>query len=180
MPRTTPSTSQASSSRAQSFHPTCEQCEIIFETEFNINGGFKNFEATQWAVQEFKCLGLKKLFKPIASTAYTRLVVQFHTNLFTDCNRRGVLFSTVQGKQVEVTTSDIVAALHCNDEHPPADAQLDEQPESFYVSEIIEDMCAGQYADEKRNVGSWSKLPPQLWLALAAGASSSVPPGEQQ
>jgi hypothetical protein len=38
----------------------------------------------------------------------------------------GTLFSTVQGKQMEVTTSDIAAALHCNDEHPPEDAQLDE------------------------------------------------------
>jgi hypothetical protein len=74
------------------------------------------------------------------------------------------MFSTVQGKQVEVTTSDIAAALHCNDEHPPADAQLDEQPESFYVFEIIEDMCDGQYADEKRNAGSRSKLPQQLLL----------------
>jgi hypothetical protein len=60
---------------------------------------------------------------------------------------------------MEVTTSDIAAALHCNDEHLPEDAQLDEQPESFYVSEIIEDMCAGQYADEKRNTSSRSKLP---------------------
>jgi hypothetical protein len=25
-------------------------------------------------------------------------------------------------------------------------------------------MCAGQYADEKRNAGNMSKLPPQLWL----------------
>jgi hypothetical protein len=25
-------------------------------------------------------------------------------------------------------------------------------------------MCAGQYADDKNNAGSWSKLPPQLWL----------------
>jgi hypothetical protein len=25
-------------------------------------------------------------------------------------------------------------------------------------------MCAGQYADNKNNVGSQSKLPPQLWL----------------
>jgi hypothetical protein len=65
---------------------------------------------------------------------------------------------------VEVTTSDIAAALHCNDEHPPADVQLDEQPESFYVSEIIDNMCAGQYADDKRNADSQSKLPPQLWL----------------
>jgi hypothetical protein len=41
---------------------------------------------------------------------------------------------------------------------------MDAQPESFYISEIIEDMCAGQYADNKNNAGSQSKLPPQLWL----------------
>jgi hypothetical protein len=96
--------------------------------------------------------------------AYTRLVVQFYSNLSRDYNTPSTLSSTVQGKQVDVTTSDIVATLHCNDEHPPVDAQLDEQPDPFYVSEIIEDMCAGQYADEKWNAGSRSKLPQQLLL----------------
>jgi hypothetical protein len=163
MPKTTPS-SQASSSRAQSSHPTIEQRDILFVTEFDINGGFKNFEATQWAVQEFKRRGLKKLFKPVTSMAYTRLVVQFYSNLSKNCNKLGTLSSTVQGKQVVMTTSDIAIALHCNDEHPPADAQLDEQPDPFYVSEIIEDMCAGQYANEKGNAGSQSKLPQQLLL----------------
>jgi hypothetical protein len=95
---------------------------------------------------------LKKLFKPVTFTAYTGLVVQFYSNLSRDCNKSGTLSSTVKGKQVDVTTSDIAAALHCNDEYPPAEAQLDEQPDLFYVFEIIEDMCAGQYADEKRNV----------------------------
>jgi predicted lipid-binding transport protein (Tim44 family) len=122
MPRTTPSSSQASSSRAQSSHPTIEQRDILFETEFDINGDFKNFEATQWVVQEFKRQGLKKLFKLVTSTAYTRLVVQFYSNLSRDCNKPGTLSSTVQGKQVDVTTSDIAAALHCNDEHLPANA----------------------------------------------------------
>jgi hypothetical protein len=75
MPRTTQSTSQASSSRAQSSHPTIEQQEILFETEFDINGDFKNFEATQWAIQEFKRRGLKKLFKPVTSTTYTKLII---------------------------------------------------------------------------------------------------------
>jgi hypothetical protein len=125
------STSQASSSHAQSSHPTFEQWEIIFEMEFDINNDFKNFEATKWAVQEFKRRGMKKLFKPVTSMAYTRLVVQFYSNLSRDCNRLGILFSTIQGKQVEVTTSDIAAALQCNDEHLPTDAQLDEQPEPF-------------------------------------------------
>jgi hypothetical protein len=164
MPKTTQSTSQASSSRAQSSHPTIEQWEILLKIEFDINGDFKNFEATQWAVQEFKCQGLKKLFKPVTSTAYTRLVIQLYSNLSRDCNKPGTLSSTVKGKQVDVTTSDIAAVLHCNDEHPPADAQLDDQSDAFYVSEIIEDMCAGQYADEKRNAGNRSKLPQQPLL----------------
>jgi hypothetical protein len=91
-------------------------------------------------------------------------VVQFYSNLHTDCNRRGVLFSNVKGKQVEVKTADIVAALKCNDEHPSVEAQMDAQLESYYISKIIEDMCAGQYADHKNNAGNWSKLSLQLWL----------------
>ena len=91
-------------------------------------------------------------------------MVQVYTNLYTNCNRRGVLFSTVKGKQIEVITTNIAAALKCNDEHPPEAAQLDKQLEPFYASEIIEDMCEGQNADEKNNAGSRSKLPPQLWL----------------
>jgi hypothetical protein len=58
--------------------------------------------------------------------AYTRLVIQFYSNLSRDCNKPGTLSSTVQGKQLDVTTSDIATTLHCNDEHPIADAQLDE------------------------------------------------------
>jgi hypothetical protein len=75
MPRTTPTTSQASGSQAPSFRPTFEQQEILFEIEFDINGDFKNFEATQWAVREFKRHGLKKLFKPVTSIAYTKLII---------------------------------------------------------------------------------------------------------
>jgi hypothetical protein len=59
-----------------------------------------------------------------------------------------------------VTTSDIAVAPKCNDEHPSEDAQLNEQPKLFYTSEIIEDMCAGQYVNDKKNAGSRSKLPP--------------------
>jgi hypothetical protein len=162
MPRTTASIPQASSSRAQSSQPTCEQREILYETTFDVNRDFKNFEATQWVIQEFTRRGLKKLFKPVTSTAYTKLVVQFYSNLYTDCNRRGVLFSNIKGKPVEVTTADIAAALKCNDEHPPVEAQMDAQQEPFYISQIIDDMCGGQYADNKNNAGSRSKLPPQL------------------
>jgi hypothetical protein len=62
--------------------PLLSSGRFIFETEFDINGDFKNFEATQWVVQEFKRRGLKKLFKPITSTAYTKLIVQFYAEPF--------------------------------------------------------------------------------------------------
>jgi hypothetical protein len=99
MPKTTQSTSQASSSRAQSSHPTIEQREILFKIKFNINSDFKNFEATQWVVQEFKHRGLKKLFKPVTSMAYTRLVIQFYSNLSQDCNKPGTLSYTSKGSK---------------------------------------------------------------------------------
>jgi hypothetical protein len=44
------------------------------ENIFAIKEEFSNNEATSWAVQELKNRGLKRLFKPIASTAYGRLV----------------------------------------------------------------------------------------------------------
>ena len=70
--------------------------------------------------------------------------------------------SIVQGEDIEVTSTDIATALECNDEHPPEDAQLDEQPPIFYVAEFVGDMCAGQFADDHNNAGSWSNMPPQL------------------
>jgi hypothetical protein len=51
------------------------------------------------------------------------------------------LYSTVQGKSIEVTSTNTTTALKCNDEHPPEDSQFEEQPLRFYVVEIIVDMC---------------------------------------
>ncbi|XP_059450839.1 putative disease resistance protein RGA1 [Corylus avellana] len=42
-------------------------------------------------------------------------------------------------------------------------AQLADQPDSFYVAEIIDDMCEGMYADAHHNAASRSKLPQRLW-----------------
>jgi hypothetical protein len=78
-----------------------------------------------------------------------------------------------------VTTANIAAALHCIDEHPHVDAQLDEQLETFYIFEIIEDMCAGQYADEKRNAGGRSKLPRRLWLVYSILQRNVCPLGHK-
>jgi hypothetical protein len=85
-------------------------------------------------VQEFKHRGLKRLFKPITSTAYKKLITQFYKNLSYGCTRPGVLFSSIQDNDIKVTSSNIVVALKCKDEHPLEDAQLDEQLPTFYVA----------------------------------------------
>jgi hypothetical protein len=54
--------------------PPFESRKLILENTFAIKEEFSNNEATSWAVQELKNQGLKRLFKPIASTAYERLV----------------------------------------------------------------------------------------------------------
>ena len=89
---------------------------------FAIEDDFKHFAATQWAVQEFKRSGLKRLFKPITSIAYKKLITQFYENLSCDCTRPSVLFSLVQGKDIEVTSFDIAIALKCTNENPLEDS----------------------------------------------------------
>jgi hypothetical protein len=65
--------------------------------------------------------GLKQLFKLIASTTYEHLVQSFYENLKYNCNRPGVLFSSIDNKDVEVTIVDIAAALKCHAEPPEAE-----------------------------------------------------------
>ena len=86
----------------------------MLETSFAIKEDFINFEATSWAVQELKRRGLKRLFKPVTSTAYERLVKSFYENLTYDCNRPDVLSSSIDDRDIEVTVADITAALKCN------------------------------------------------------------------
>ena len=83
----------------------------MLETSFAIKEDFTNFEATSWAVQELKHRGLKRLFKPVTSIAYERLVRSFYGNLTYDCNRPDVLSSSIDDRDVEVTIADIAAAL---------------------------------------------------------------------
>ena len=70
---------QASSSRSSRTHnivarPSIESRKLILETSFAIKDEFSKNEAMRWVVQELKRHGLKRLFKPVASTAYERLV----------------------------------------------------------------------------------------------------------
>jgi hypothetical protein len=82
---------QASSSRSSRTHaivarPPIESRKLILETSFAIKDEFSKNEATEWAVQELKHQGLKRLFKPVASTAYERLVWTFYEHLRYDCS----------------------------------------------------------------------------------------------
>jgi hypothetical protein len=66
--------------------------KLLLENIFAIKEEFSNNEATSWAVQELKNRGLKRLFKPIASTACKRLVREFYENLRCKltCTRNGM------------------------------------------------------------------------------------------
>jgi hypothetical protein len=50
--------------------PHFESRKLILETTFAIKEDISKNDATSWTVQELKRRGLKRLFKPIASTAY--------------------------------------------------------------------------------------------------------------
>jgi hypothetical protein len=90
------------------------------ETSFAVKKDFSKFESTSWAVQELKHRGLKRLFKPVTSTAYERLVRSFYENLKYDYNRPDVLTSSIDERDVEVTVAYIAAALECSAEQPDA------------------------------------------------------------
>jgi hypothetical protein len=83
----------------------------MLETSFVVKKDFSKFEATSWAVREFKHHGLKRLLKLVTSTAYERLDRSFYENLKYDCNRPYVLSSSIDGRDVEVTVADIATAL---------------------------------------------------------------------
>jgi hypothetical protein len=80
------STSRSSGTQAMIARPPFESRKLILENTFAIKEEFSNNDATSWAVQELKCRGLKRLFKPVASTAYERLVRAFYEHLRYNCS----------------------------------------------------------------------------------------------
>jgi hypothetical protein len=135
---------------------------LILENTFDIKKEFSNNEATSLAVQELKNRGLKRLFKPVASTAYERLVRAFYEHLSYDCSRPDVLVSSIDGREVEVTIADVAAILKCSHEHPESDVPWLECPSMLTLEDIISDICEGQYADKHRNAASKAKIPRNL------------------
>ena len=74
MPRGRASCSRSSGTHTIVVRPPIESRKLILETSFAIKDEFSKNEATEWAVQELKHRGLKRLFKPVVSTAYEHLV----------------------------------------------------------------------------------------------------------
>jgi hypothetical protein len=105
-----------------------ESRKLLLENTFGIKEEFSNNEATSWSVQELKNRGLKRLFKPVASTTYERLVREFYVHLSYDCDQPDVLVSSIDGREVEVTIVDVAAVLKCSHEPPESDVSWLECP----------------------------------------------------
>jgi hypothetical protein len=86
MPRGRGLSSRSSGSHAIVARPSIESHKLLLENTFAIKEEFSNNEATSWAVEELKRRGLKRLFKPVASISYERLVKEFYKHLRIDCN----------------------------------------------------------------------------------------------
>jgi hypothetical protein len=136
--------------------------KLLLENTFAIKEEFSNNEATSWAIQELKNRGLKRLFKPVASTAYEHLVREFYENLMCECDQPDVLFSSIDGREVEVTIADVAAILKCSHEPPEMDIPWFMCPPMLTVEDIVADMCEGQFADSHRNGASKTKIPRNL------------------
>jgi hypothetical protein len=111
------------------------------------------------AVQELKNRGLKRIFKPVASTTYERLVRAFYEHLSYDCSQPDVLVSSIDGREVEVTIANVAAILKCSHKPPESEVPWIECPSMLTLEDIIFDMCEGQYADKHRNAASKAKIP---------------------
>jgi hypothetical protein len=137
-----------------------ESRKLILENTFAIKEEFSNNDDTSWAVQELKNQGLKRLFKPIASTTYERLVRVFYEHLSYDCSRPDILVSSIDGREVEVTIADVTAVLKCSH----ADVPWIDCSSMLTLEDIIFNMCEGQYADKHQNVSSKAKIPQNIWF----------------
>jgi hypothetical protein len=162
MPRGQSSSSRPSGSHAIAARPSMESRKLLLENTFAVKEVFSNNETTSWAVRELKRRGLKRLFKPVTSTAYERLVREFYTHLRTDSDQPDSLFSSIDGRDVEVTIGVIAAALKCSHEPPESDIPWLECPSMLTLEDVVSDMCEGQYADDRRNAASKTKIPRNL------------------
>jgi hypothetical protein len=164
MPRGRASSSRSSETHAIVARPPIESRKLILETSFAIKDEFSKNEAIEWAVQELKHRGLKRLFKPVASITYEHLVRTFYEHLRYDYSRPDVLVSSIDDRDVEVTIADVAAALKSSYEPPDSDIPWIDCPSMLTIEDIVSNMCEGQYADRHRNAASKAKIPLKLWF----------------
>jgi hypothetical protein len=162
MPRGHGTSSRSTGTQSMVARRPIESRKLLLENTFAIKEEFSNNEATKWAVQELKNRGLKRLFKPIASTAYERLVREFYKNLRCEYDQPDVLFSSIDGREVEVTIADVAAVLKCSHEPPEMDIPWLMCPPMLTVEDTVANMCEGQFADSHRNAASKTKIPRNL------------------
>jgi hypothetical protein len=162
MPRGRGLSSQSSGSHAIVARLSIESRKLLLENTFAIKEEFSNNEATSWAVEELKRKGLKRLLKFVASTAYERLVKEFYKHLRIDCDQPDILFSSIDGREVEVTIADVATVLKCS--HEPLESNIPwlKCPSMLTFEDIVSDMCEGQYANSCRNAASKTKIPQNL------------------
>jgi hypothetical protein len=148
MPRGQGTSSRSTGTQSMVARRPIESCKLLLENTFAIKEEFSNNEATSWAIRELKRWGLKRLSKPVASTAYKHLVREFYENLRCKCDQPDVLFSSNDGREVEVTIADVAAVLKCSHKPPEMDIPWLKCPPMFTVEDIVTDMCDEQFADD--------------------------------
>jgi hypothetical protein len=104
-----------------------------------IKDEFKNFQATRWAIWEFKRRGLTSFFHLATNTAYQHHVNLFYQNLSYNCERSSVISTSLDGVDLEVTPTDIVLTLGCPHECPPDLVKRDGTPR--YSSPLLASQC---------------------------------------
>jgi hypothetical protein len=171
MPRGQGSTSWSSGTQAMVARPPFKSRKLFLETTFAVKEDFSKDDATKWAVQELKNRGLKRLLKPVASTAYERLVWSFYENLKYNCNRPDVLVSSIDDRDVEVTIADIASILKCHHEPPKADGPWIDCPSMLTIEDIVSNMCEGKYVDRHWNAIARLRFLPSfgLWTSCYIG-----------
>jgi hypothetical protein len=108
--------------------------------------------------------GLKRLFKPVASTIYEHLVWTFYEHLRYNCSQPNVLVSSIDDRDVEVTIADVAATLKCSHEPPSSDIPWIDCPSMLTIEDIDSIICEGQYANRHRKAASKVKIPLKLWF----------------
>jgi hypothetical protein len=162
MPRGQGSSSRSTGTQGIVTRQPIESRKLLLKNTFATKKEFSNNEAISWAVQELKNRGLKRLFKPVASTAYEHPVREFYENLRCECDQPDVLFSSIDEREVEVTIADIATILKCSHEPPEMDIPWLVCPPMLTVEDIVADVCEGQFADSHRNAASKTKIPQNL------------------